>query len=282
MKTYFTACTTLEELKAEYRRLALLHHPDVGGDEEAMKAINAEYDRLFPVLKLAYNRTAAEPTHETAQGTRSEFYTQHGWNGSKYQCGRATKDISADIRAYVKATYPDCKFSVTTHLASMCASISVSLMSGPYEAIRDGKEHHSVNEYYVERDTVLTEWARAVMLDVNDQIKSYRHSDCDSMIDYFDVNFYYSLSVGQWDKPYRVLTKQPKITTQKPETETAAPLRVVINEDFNGIEVYFSARPDAATRDHLKATGWRWHGVKKCWYNRNTEDNLLQLRTIAG
>ena len=42
---------TLEELKGMYRKLAMLHHPDRGGDTETMKTVNAEYDTLFPLLK---------------------------------------------------------------------------------------------------------------------------------------------------------------------------------------------------------------------------------------
>ena len=29
---YFTQCKNLEELKKEFRRLAMIHHPDRGGD----------------------------------------------------------------------------------------------------------------------------------------------------------------------------------------------------------------------------------------------------------
>ena len=38
---YFTNCKTLDELKAEYRRLAMANHPDRGGDAETMKKISA-------------------------------------------------------------------------------------------------------------------------------------------------------------------------------------------------------------------------------------------------
>lgn len=37
---YFTNCKNLDELKKEYRRLSMIHHPDRGGDPEIMKAIN--------------------------------------------------------------------------------------------------------------------------------------------------------------------------------------------------------------------------------------------------
>lgn len=35
-----------EEISAAYRRLARVHHPDVAGDEERMKWINAAYREL--------------------------------------------------------------------------------------------------------------------------------------------------------------------------------------------------------------------------------------------
>lgn len=40
---YFQDCTTLDEIKARYKKLAKQHHPDCGGDTETMQAINTEY-----------------------------------------------------------------------------------------------------------------------------------------------------------------------------------------------------------------------------------------------
>ena len=68
---YFMNCKTLDELKREYRRLAMIHHPDVGGDLETMKAINAEYDEMHEILKAAHNQQADEH-HQTTE-TPDEF-----------------------------------------------------------------------------------------------------------------------------------------------------------------------------------------------------------------
>lgn len=68
---YFQNCRTLEELKAEYRRLAMLNHPDRGGDTEIMKKINADHDRRFEELKSAHN-SAADDSHQTTE-TAEEF-----------------------------------------------------------------------------------------------------------------------------------------------------------------------------------------------------------------
>jgi curved DNA-binding protein CbpA len=68
-KTYFNPTPrTLEELKAAYRKLAMAHHPDRGGSDEAMKAVNAEYDALFPNLKNVHKTKDGETyTKETAE-----------------------------------------------------------------------------------------------------------------------------------------------------------------------------------------------------------------------
>lgn len=43
---FFQSVTTKEELKKAYRKLAMKHHPDRGGDTETMKQINNEYEEL--------------------------------------------------------------------------------------------------------------------------------------------------------------------------------------------------------------------------------------------
>lgn len=63
---YFENVQTLDELKAVYRKLAMKHHPDVGGDTETMQRINAEYEAVFERLKAEQNnRAAADTTGKT-------------------------------------------------------------------------------------------------------------------------------------------------------------------------------------------------------------------------
>lgn len=64
VKKLIAEVETLEELKQVYKKLALIHHPDRGGDEEIMKQLNNEYDDLFDKLKN---------THKNSEG---EFYTK--------------------------------------------------------------------------------------------------------------------------------------------------------------------------------------------------------------
>lgn len=69
---YFINVTTLEELKKQYRRLAMIHHPDCGGSTEAMQEVNDEHDRIFEILKKQHNeRAAADTTGKTRATTET-------------------------------------------------------------------------------------------------------------------------------------------------------------------------------------------------------------------
>lgn len=48
---FFKGCETIEEVKALYKTLAKVHHPDKGGDVETMKALSNEY--TFVCAKIA-------------------------------------------------------------------------------------------------------------------------------------------------------------------------------------------------------------------------------------
>ena len=311
---YFTACTTLDELKKEYRRLAMANHPDRGGDEATMKAINAEYDAVFPAFKLSYNRTAETPTTETAQSTRHEFYTANGWKGSRYEPGRSLKEIAQLVRQFVKEQFPTYKFSVRTSYASMCQELHIDLKEAPCKVYKDfGELTEDEKRAVIRKATrnnvfglscwndselkaeieqiwgtrgnfyrVLSEQIQAAVEAVDGYVQSFNREDCDGMIDYFDVNFYY---FGCETGNIQFVPKTARIANPKepkPEEKKAGFLRVVFAPEFDGVEVYFLGKPAETTRTALKAAGYRWHSKKQCWYARNTEQNLQALRAIEA
>ncbi len=49
--------------------------------------------------------------------------------------------------------------------------------------------------------------------------------------------------------------------------------KLVINQEHNGLELYFGEKPDEGVLAALKAASWRYHRVKKCWYARQTPAN---------
>lgn len=73
MKKLIEHVETLEELKQVYKKLALKHHPDCGGDEEIMKALNNEYDELFEKLKNTHKNKEGEFYEKETEETPEEF-----------------------------------------------------------------------------------------------------------------------------------------------------------------------------------------------------------------
>ena len=74
---YFKNCKTAEELKKEYRKLAMKLHPDiVGGDGEEFKVMQAEFEKLWERLKNVHQNAKGETytkTSETTTETPQEF-----------------------------------------------------------------------------------------------------------------------------------------------------------------------------------------------------------------
>src|SRR3989304_6711156 len=54
-------CFSEADIKARYRELCKLHHPDLGGSEEMMKDVNLEYEeRLRGEFRKEYDNETAE------------------------------------------------------------------------------------------------------------------------------------------------------------------------------------------------------------------------------
>lgn len=51
---WFKEVSGLDELRKLYRKLVVKHHPDNGGEEDAIKEINAEYEKRFKELKETF------------------------------------------------------------------------------------------------------------------------------------------------------------------------------------------------------------------------------------
>lgn len=71
---YLKNVETMEELKAEYKRLLKIYHPDKQtGDLEVTKQINNEYDYLFPYFQNKQNDEAIKNKREEYKETPDMF-----------------------------------------------------------------------------------------------------------------------------------------------------------------------------------------------------------------
>ena len=253
MAKYFKSVKSYEDLKNQYKKLLKANHPDNGGNVETMKEINVEYDALFTVWKNKKEVETGEEIKETADSTRSQFYTMFGWEGSNHDWNRSLKEVAQIVRAYVKEKYPTYKFSVRTSYASMCQELHVDLKESPVEIYKpfedltdeeflqisrrlyyynDGKIEYFLNapadekKKIIEESTnsyrfILNDVTSAVIKDVDTFVKSYNYEDCDGMIDYFHVDFYYFGCCQDNGAGIKIVPKTARIKSKKNSVKTS-------------------------------------------------------------
>jgi len=111
-----------------------------------------------------------------------------------------------EIRNELKVLYPSkdgWKLSVTNHDYS---SLSVSILEAPFELRDDIKRNYEqVNQYCTEERS--NQAAIEVLKKVIEISNKTNYNKSDSMSDYHDVGYYFNLSIGAWDKPFIVNTK---------------------------------------------------------------------------
>lgn len=147
------------------------------------------------------------------------------------------KDIAKRVKQQLQKEFPSCVFSVTIERYSGGQSLSVSLMKSNFKVIRDFKDipemaffkladhhytkeqiekmqsenYHQVNHYSFRDDFDPDNWNNGVFLTeqghnlfkrVAEIVNYYNYDNSDIQTDYFDVNFYFHLNIGQWNKPY--------------------------------------------------------------------------------
>jgi hypothetical protein len=73
--------------------------------------------------------------------------------------------------------------------------------------LEDGRGYVDVNQYFLERqfeEPLLTVFKRIV-----DALNTGNHDRSRVQSDYFDVGHYVDISIGRWDKPFVITSKEP-------------------------------------------------------------------------
>jgi len=71
--TYFKNVNTLEELRKQYKELIKIHHPDNGGNVSDIQEVNAEYDKLFKILKDRHNSNTTGKENASYDNMKYDF-----------------------------------------------------------------------------------------------------------------------------------------------------------------------------------------------------------------
>jgi hypothetical protein len=55
-----------------------------------------------------------------------------------------------------------------------------------------------------------------------------------------------------------------------------------LNDEKQGVEIYFNDKPSEEIRNQMKAVGYRWGKFKKCWYAKQSKETIALAEQLAG
>lgn len=127
-----------------------------------------------------------------------------------------TREKSAAVRKALKARFPDWKFSVSI---SHHSSLKVVIISAPIELLayrKPGPYDDRVSGIEITNATVNQFWitegwaspAAELLKEIKAICNEGNHDNSDIQSDYFDVGWYFSLSVGDWGRPFQFTGQQ--------------------------------------------------------------------------
>ena len=154
------------------------------------------------------------------------------WKGENYSVNLTTKDIAKIIRERLKQEFKECKFSVRCEYFAGGSSITVSLMEANFEVFNKQFKQDKNGRVYTEEDykyaqlnehtfsddftdgynngVYLTKKAWNILKKVVEIVRSYQFVDSDIQTDYYNTNFYFELTIGKWNKPFRKIENANK------------------------------------------------------------------------
>lgn len=56
---------------------------------------------------------------------------------------------------------------------------------------------------------------------------------------------------------------------------------MTLNADLRGVELYFENKPERSILDGLKAVGYHWHNIKKCWYAKQNAQTMELAKMLS-
>lgn len=199
------------------------------------------------------------------------FYTSNGWAGKNYDRNLKGKDIAAKVRAFVKNEFPDFKFSIRSKFGMQADTIYITVLSGPIPALCEGntRSYEScVSGFGDAFKGRITDKMLAVLDKVHSFVSSFRYSDCDGMIDYFDTNFYCWMYVGDYDRPYQITEKKERNNNQTNNPNQSKEVKPV--ESVSGFEIVEYSEKSIAVfgdtksiKEELKAIGGKFNPALK-------------------
>ncbi|MFI2856833.1 DUF4942 domain-containing protein [Paenibacillus sp. JSM ZJ436] len=114
-----------------------------------------------------------------------------------------------------------------------------------------------------------------------------------AVIEFVEVTEYQEKTVFKKTARKQTVSDSPQIETteevivnkseqpEQPDQVNESNVTVKLNEELNGIELYFADIPSVGIREQLKANGFRW-SRKGFWYAKQSEDTITLANSLRG
>lgn len=244
---------------------------------------------------VAVSNVETNEPNVSVKKQESNFYTQNGWHGSKYEIGKGAKEVAKELRAYIKAD-PElnvCKWSIRSTFGMSADSLYISLMGAPFDPFsNEYKEKHEYryNRGYSEHGIIedyTTPKAYKLMMKVKVFVMQYIYDDSDGMIDHFDRNIYDHYEIGRYDKPFQIIEKKERSKQNEPSNEPNESKTVETGSTVLGLEIVDYSEKAIAVfgetkelKDQLKEIGGRFNPSLK--YNGGKRAGWIFSKKQAG
>ncbi|MFJ3388791.1 hypothetical protein [Lysinibacillus sp. NPDC086135] len=76
--------------------------------------------------------------------------------------------------------------------------------------------------------------------------------------------------------------EEVETTTDETSSPTPSDIYYKLNEEKNGVELYFSDKPSEEIRTQLKSSGFKWSRFNKCWYSKQNENTLSLAEQLSS
>lgn len=200
----------LDDLKSNFRSWEI----DCDDEDSANSLINILQSR-HPELsndkikEIAYHWVGYEPEIEDDEIESIETESTDSLSEA-YVNNEKTKQVREDL----KKEFPQFKFSVKKKHHS---TVDVAILEGPIPLTDDPSGHEQINTYWIKTNFSDKPEIKEILLKILEIINKGNFDKSDIMTDYFHVGFYVSLSIGDYNKPYKVTNpvKNKPITTKK-------------------------------------------------------------------
>jgi hypothetical protein len=79
-----------------------------------------------------------------------------------------------------------------------------------------------------------------------------------------------------------VTNEETSITEVVEDNQVSTGSTYKLNDEKNGVEIYFDSKPSEEVKNTLKANGFRWGKYNKCWYAKQSEETISLAKQLAG